>query len=335
MPQHETIPALPLLVNWNITYHCNYHCAHCYSRSEQHIEANADLRRKILDKLVHYQIPFVNLGGGEPLLLPDLFDIVIAGKKKGVRFTLSTNGSLIDSALTTRIKESGLVKVEVSLDGASALSHAKLRKQEDGYKKTVKAIELLRDAQITVDISTVVNRHNFKELAEIIELARRLEVRKISFHNYKCSGNGYLNREELDLTPLEWQEFYQWILPLRDSENDVIISVDDPISAALNLPKKEKTVIKGSSCGKLSLRLKADGEITPCGFIPKGIGNILADDLKAVWDNSKLLLKMRNKIPQGKCVSCKHYADCLGGCTARALAIGGEVNYPDPHCWID
>ena len=335
MPPENKAAALPLLINWNITYRCNYYCAHCYSREETDNKSDSHTRRQILQKLIDYRIPFVNLGGGEPLLLHDLFDLVALAVENGLKLTLSSNGSMIDAALALKIKQSGLVKVEISLDGASASSYQKLRNTAAGFARTISAIEHLRNSGNVVDISTVVNRWNWQELGEVIALARKMGVRKISFHNYKCSGNGYLNRDELDLTPSQWREFYQWILPLKESENGVIISVDDPITAALQLPQQEKTVIKGSSCGKLSLRIKADGEITPCGFIPKGIGNILTDDLKDIWDNSELLLKMRGKRPQGKCVSCKHYTDCLGGCTARALAVGGDVNAPDPHCWIE
>ena len=93
------------------------------------------------------------------------------------------------------------------------------------------------------------------------------------------------------------------------------------------------SLVKGSVCGKLSLNIKSNGDITPCGFIPIVIGNIVTDDFKEVWYNSAVLDKMRNKKPTGKCVSCGSYEDCLGGCSARALALTGDFNNPDPHCW--
>ena len=63
------------------------------------------------------------------------------------------------------------------------------------------------------------------------------------------------------------------------------------------------------------------------------LGNILRDDLPALWRGSPVLEAMRHKTATGKCTACGHYAACLGGCTARAFAVSGDLNAPDPHCW--
>ncbi len=140
------------------------------------------------------------------------------------------------------------------------------------------------------------------------------------------------NREELDLTPDEWRNFYQQALRERERRADLLISFDDPVIATL--PEyKENPLVKGSSCGKLSLHLRPNGDITPCGFIPLVVGNILTDDFDAIWYDSPVLRKMRNKEAAGKCTSCGSFEDCLGGCTARAFALTGDFNQPDPHCW--
>ena len=110
------------------------------------------------------------------------------------------------------------------------------------------------------------------------------------------------------------------------------LAFDDLILALLGA--SEPSAVKGSTCGKLSLNIRANGDVTPCGFIPVVIGNLLVDDLKDLWDHSNVLERMRNKEPREKCKTCKHYEDCLGGCTARAFAIYGDFNAPDPHCWM-
>jgi AdoMet-dependent heme synthase len=134
------------------------------------------------------------------------------------------------------------------------------------------------------------------------------------------------------LSPAQWREFYKQALVFKASHPDLDISFDDPIIASLGL-KTEETMVKGSVCGKLSLNIKANGDITPCGFIPVVIGNIVHDDLRSLWQSSPVLDQLRHKTPTGKCASCNAYAECLGGCSARALAMTGDFNNPDPHCW--
>jgi len=135
------------------------------------------------------------------------------------------------------------------------------------------------------------------------------------------------------LTPGEWQSFYKEAIKEKQQGRKLDISLDDPIIASLGMRNTEN-IVKGSVCGKLSLNIKTNGDITPCGFIPIVIGNILSDDLKELWKDSPVLATLRNKVATGKCVGCSDYNECLGGCSARALALTGDFNSPDPHCWV-
>jgi GeoRSP system radical SAM/SPASM protein len=169
----------------------------------------------------------------------------------------------------------------------------------------------------------------------LVAFARKHGAQQINFHNFKCSGLGMANRDELDLSPQEWRVFYRKALAAKDNAAGLDISFDDPIIASLGLKGGAGSLVKGSVCGKLSLNIKSNGDITPCGFIPIIIGNIVTDDLVVVWRESQVLDKLRHKEPTGKCVSCSSYEECLGGCSARALAVTGDFNNPDPHCWED
>jgi MoaA/NifB/PqqE/SkfB family radical SAM enzyme len=109
------------------------------------------------------------------------------------------------------------------------------------------------------------------------------------------------------------------------------ISIDDPIIALLG-GRDAGSLVKGSVCGKLSLNIKTNGDITPCGFIPIVIGNIVRDDLREVWRDSPVLARMRNKQPTGKCAGCSKYDD-VSAEYGPGAGLTGDLNSPDPHCW--
>ncbi len=200
------------------------------------------------------------------------------------------------------------------------------------HERALRALEALRSVGLASTMSSVISRINYRDYPRLLDLARCYGVGQVYLHNFKCSGRGFKNREDLDLDPAEWKAFYQEALQVKTETGDLNISFDDPVIASLP-GYQENPLVKGSSCGKLSLHLRPDGDITPCGFIPLVVGNILRDDFDTIWYDSPVLKGMRHKEATGKCAGCGSFADCLGGCTARAFATTGEFNQPDPHCW--
>ena len=246
---------------------------------------------------------------------------------------MNSNGYLIDRERALGLKAAGFSKVGISLDSHIPDVHDSFRVIKGSHQKAVSALAHLKDAGIKTSISTVICKINHTAISELIAFARQHGVHQLNFHNFKCSGLGYSNKDELDLSATEWKEFYSNAIKAKQEVKDLEISLDDPIIASLGMKTETDSLVKGSVCGKLSLNIKSNGDITPCGFIPIVIGNIVRDEFKEIWYNSTVLDKMRNKKPTGKCVSCSSYDDCLGGCSARALALTGDFNNPDPHCW--
>lgn len=322
----------PLTFNWTLSYRCNFSCAHCYSRDEVGEElATADILR-IVDVLAEKQIPFINFGGGEPLIRPDLFDIAAYATAKGLNVSMNSNGWLLDAAAAKELKASGFKSVGVSIDSAVAALHDDFRNMPDSFPRAVAALDHLSRAGLRSTMSSVISRINFRHFRDLLQLAREHQVGQVYLHNFKCSGRGFKNRQELDLSPKEWKDFYVEALRVKDETKDLRISFDDPVIASLP-GYDENPLVKGSSCGKLSLHLRPNGDITPCGFIPLVVGNILRDDFDEIWYDSPVLQQMRNKEAKGKCVGCGAFESCVGGCTARAFATTGDFSQPDPHCW--
>jgi len=332
---NKNTPAMmPLAANWALTVRCNFSCSHCYSRTDNSPELALEEIKVIIDKLVRSRVLFVNFGGGEPLLRKDLFEIANYAKRRGLHISMNSNGSLITKAAAKNIKESGFRQVGISMDSHLSGIHDKFRNAPGSHKKAIAAIGRLKKAGIEVSVSSVICKINHTNFEKIIALAKKLKVNKINLHNYKCGGREFADRDNLDLSPEEWRDFYGKVLEIKSREKEMDISLDDPIIASLK-NTENKSLVQGSICGKLSFYIKSNGDMTPCGFIPTKIGNILTDSFKEAWESSPILHTMRNKEPKGKCKKCKFFTSCVGGCTARAYAVSGDFNAPDPHCWYE
>jgi GeoRSP system radical SAM/SPASM protein len=330
------IPYLPspVTVNWGITARCNFVCSHCFSRLDRSPELTEEEARRVVDILAENGVMFLNYGTGEPLLRRDLFPLTEYAVGKGLKVTMNSNGSLIDAGVARRIREAGFHSVGISIDSAVPATHDAFRRMPGSFDKAVRASRLLREEGVPLSVSSVICKVNHRGFPGLVALAKELGARTIDLHNFKCSGMGGLNREELDLSPEEWRDFYAAAVPLRDAEKGIEIAFDDPILSLLGAEGEGK-LVAGSVCGKLSLYVKPDGEITPCGFIPVPVGHILRDDFARVWHGSTVLHHLRNKAATGKCAGCARFSACLGGCTARAYAVYGAYDAPDPHCWVD
>ncbi|NOY14144.1 MAG: GeoRSP system radical SAM/SPASM protein [Deltaproteobacteria bacterium] len=322
----------PLTINWTLSYKCNFICSHCYSRDELAEELSTEQLKQIVDLLVEWQVPFINFGGGEPLIRKDLLEISRYATGRGLNVSMNSNGWLLDPVMAEQLKQAGFNSVGISIDSADAVRHDDFRNMAGSFERATAALDALHAAGVKTTMSSVISRINFREFHSLLDLARAHQVSQLFLHNFKCSGRGFKNRDDLDLTPAEWKDFYREALQVRNRTKDLLIAFDDPVIASLP-GYNDNPLVKGSSCGKLSLHLRPDGDLTPCGFISLVVGNILTDDLADLWYNSPVLMSMRHKSAKGKCRGCGAYQDCLGGCTARAYATTGDLSEPDPHCW--
>jgi GeoRSP system radical SAM/SPASM protein len=330
----EPLLKAPLTINWALNNSCNFSCRHCYSRGDSGAELSGEVLRECLGRCARAGVMAVNFGGGEPLLRGDLLELARHAADAGLRVSMNSNGYFIDAARAAALKEAGFARIGISIDSHRPEVHDDFRGVAGSHERALAALDHLRAAGIRTSISTVICTFNYDTIDALIAMARQHGATQLNFHNFKCSGLGMANKDELDLTPQQWQDFYREALQRKQECSDIDISLDDPIIASLGL-RDETSMVKGSVCGKLSLNIKANGDITPCGFIPSVIGNIVNDDLREVWKSSQVLDQLRNKTAKGKCASCSDYAECLGGCSARALAMTGDVNNPDPHCWVE
>ena len=136
---------IPRLIFWETTKGCNLKCLHCRAVPEM-MTSKEDLSTKegfkLIDQIVEFSNPILVLSGGEPLYRRDIFDLATYGINKGLRLSLATNGTLIDSKMADKIRDTGFARVAISLDGGNAATHDKFRAIPGSFKAAIDGIKI-------------------------------------------------------------------------------------------------------------------------------------------------------------------------------------------------
>ena len=112
----------PICLTWELTYACNLSCVHCLSSSGRRDprELTTAQCKSIIDELQKMQVFYVNIGGGEPTVRSDFWELVDYATAHQVGVKFSTNGVRIDPKVAARLAASDYVDVQISIDGATA-----------------------------------------------------------------------------------------------------------------------------------------------------------------------------------------------------------------------
>ncbi|MEM2904758.1 MAG: radical SAM protein, partial [Candidatus Bathyarchaeia archaeon] len=292
----------------------------------------------------------VAFSGGEPLMARDFFDVAVKVKEEGMYLAIATNGTLITRRVAKRLKALGTDYVEVSLDFADARSHDAFRGVKGAFNKALEGVQNCVAEGIYTGIATTATKLNLWQIPEIIDLARRLRVKRFICFNFIPTGRG---REslELDLTPEEREQLLTRLFHENKVGGIEVLSTA-PQYARVSLQcsggadvapthfylgeapwdlKALAEFIGGCGAGRLYCALQPNCDVSPCVFMPQLIvGNVRKQRFTDVWRESKVLAKLRDRdLLQSNCGSCQYRFIC-GGCRARALAYFNDALAPDP-----
>ncbi|MDR9500532.1 MAG: radical SAM protein [Desulfurivibrionaceae bacterium] len=340
----------PKWIAWEITRRCNLKCVHCRSSSTLEVEGHPDFSFseaiRILDDITSYASPVVVLSGGEPLLREDVFDIASYGTGKGLRMCLATNGLLVNQEICTKIKESGIKMVSLSLDGSTAAIHDDFRNQPGAFAGVMTAARLFKENDIPFLINSSFTKRNKDEVPKVYELAKELGAKAWYMFMIVPTGRGEDIMEEL--VPQEmYDELLDWHYEMEKNEDELLVRPTCAPSyyRVLLQKKKEKGDeferrslkfstggAKGCLAGQVICLIDVDGNVLPCSYFPKAAGNIREQSFKDIWENSPLFHEMRDfKAYKGRCGECEYVTVC-GGCRARAYAMSGDYMAEEPFC---
>jgi mycofactocin radical SAM maturase len=320
----------PICLTWELTYACNLACVHCLSSSGRRDprELTPAEARRVVDELAEMKVFYVNIGGGEPMLRPDFFDLVgyAVEKKVGVKF--STNGTRLTAERARRLAGMDYVDVQVSLDGALESTNDAVRGQ-GSYAAARTAMDNLAAAGFgPFKISVVVTRQNVTQLDLLSDIAAGYGA-QLRLTRFRPSGRGVDSWEALHPTADQQRMLYRWLL----DRPDVLTGDSFFHLSALGEPLEGLNLC---GAGRVVCLIDPIGDVYACPFVIDDeflAGNVRSDGgFARVWRESDLFRSLREPSSAGACASCGSYDACQGGCMAAKFFTGLPLDGPDPEC---
>ncbi len=336
------------LVAWEVTRRCPMKCKHCRgaARDMGYVgELSTDEARRMIDSIAAFSKPILILTGGEPMTRDDIYELADYAAEQGLRPVMSPCGLLINEENARRIRNSGIMALSISLDGATAETHDSFRGIPGAFKGTLHGIELIRNEGIDFQINTTISKHNVHELPQLLQLSQELGANVFNPFFLVPTGRGKAIAD-FELSPEEYEETLEWLCD-KSMEVDLPIRVTcAPHYYRIQHQKKVKTSAphstrghggrapRGCIGGSGFVFVSYCGDLQPCGFLELDCGNIRqADfDFQRLYETSEVFVNMRQRQNYGgKCGQCEFLQVC-GGCRARSHGVTGDYLAEEEYC---
>jgi mycofactocin radical SAM maturase len=321
----------PICLTWELTYACNLQCVHCLSSSGQRDsrELSTAEAKRVLDELRDLQVFYINIGGGEPMVRRDFFELVEYSVGNGIGVKFSTNGAFIDTEKARRLASMDYLDIQISLDGVDAATNDAVR-GEGSFDMARRAMDNLAAANFgPFKISVVVTRQNVPQLDTFKALADSYGA-QLRVTRLRPSGRGVDSWDHLHPTNAQQREIYNWLM--ANGENVLtgdsffhLNALGDPLPG-LNM----------CGAGRVVCLIDPIGDVYACPFVIHDefkAGNVRdAGGFSKVWKQSDLFTSLREPQSAGACASCGAFDACQGGCMAAKFFTGLPLDGPDPEC---
>lgn len=268
-----------------LSYNCNMKCKHCFVNK---FNDNLDLDKlyKSIDYLDENGLFFIIYTFGEPLLAKNFWEISNYVSKKNIVQTLMTNGSILNDDIIEKLKANKVNNIYISIDSSIEEKHDANRNFVGAYKKATENLKKLSENGFNVGIATTINDSNIKEMDEIVDLAKKLNVKNISFLRQR--ENGKIVSMQLEK---EYYDFYNKYLENYENYNLNILFHDMTLipktielynnkKITKSLYEKYKDMNSCHLCSTLSI--EPNGNVKKCNLLKNSIGNLNANSIEEI-----------------------------------------------------
>jgi putative heme d1 biosynthesis radical SAM protein NirJ2 len=323
-----------MLISWNTTRACNQACAHCYrdagTRQEEELTTAEGLN--LVEEIARAGFKILVLSGGEPLMRPDLYQLIDRAVGCGLRSVLGTNGTLIDAEVAQRLKEARVARVGISLDSPEPGPHDQFRGMVGAWEGAVAGMRYCREAAMPFQVHTTVTQRNKDRVGDLITFAESLGAAAHHIFFLVPTGRGKDLADEI-LPPEEYEALLRLILDRQRMTPMELKPTCAPqfmrIAAEEGIPMR---FTKGCLAGTAYGVIIPNGEVNPCPYLPLRAGNVREQPFSEIWRSSPVLRALREEALHGACGDCA-YQNICGGCRARAYyETGGDFLATDHWC---
>lgn len=333
---------------FEITNDCLLQCCFCstFNDKDKKVSSNyipKKVFKNVIEDFCELGGKVLEISGGEPLLHPEIENLIYIAKEKGLQVRLYTSGvtPLDPLPLVKKLVEAGLDRIIFNCQGL-ALVHDTLTGKKGAFKQMVNFLLASKKAGLWTGIHFIPMRFNISQIDFLYKLLNKIRVNEFAFLRLVKQGRASLNWNLISPGKKDYEQLSKTLSRLVKLQ-----SVQKGLKLRLGCPfqpfKVQKEILNDENkllcchAGKESLNILPNGDVIPCpafkDIIQARAGNIFKDSLKKIWEENSFLWKLRQPYLIPSCSTCKFWVECRGGCSAQRIITYGKLDKgPDPLC---
>jgi len=354
----------PFLAIWEVTQSCDLACKHCRAAAQPLAhpdQLTTEEGKGLIDQIADLHVPIFVFTGGDPLKRPDLYELIQYASGKGVKVAVTPSATpLLTREAIFKMKEAGLVRLGISLDGSTPEIHDAFRGLPGAWARTIQAIEWANEAGIPIQVHTTISRHNAHDLDNLCNLFEKLAIVMWNVFFLVPVGRGQLGdllsgeefeqvfgkiyelsqRVSFQIKTTEAMHYRRYLLQHNLQERRMghghpHVAAAEYEAGAPTADAETRThgwATRRVNDGKGFVFISHVGNVYPSGFLPIHAGNIREKSLAEIYRNAPIFKALRNTGRlEGKCGACE-FKEICGGSRARAYALTGDPLAQEPCC---
>lgn len=345
----------PFTTAWEITRSCAYACVHCRANAQHHRdprELDTQESFRLIDQLAEFGNPILIFTGGDPMMRPDLFELIEYAAQKGLRCSLTPTATALPTIERLKMAaNAGIRRIALSLDAPTKTVHDGFRQVEGSWDRTMKILHNAQQAGISAQVNTTVSQFNLALLPQMVPFIEEVGAVQWSVFFLVPTGRAQI---PWMISPEDHERVFNWLYDLSKSVPFDIKATAAPMYRRMAIQRKKTEMgsgsevtfqgagfqyadgldrpTKGVNDGNGFLFISHIGEIMPSGFLPISLGNVRDDDIVQVYREHPVFRDLRDPSKlKGRCGICE-FRDVCGGQRGRAYGVTGDYLETDPAC---